>query len=508
MFSKKIVPLIIASALTLTTAAQQREQRTFIIFFDGLRPDYITPQVMPNLHAFRKQGVYGKAHHSVFPTVTRVNSASYATGSYPKHHGLLGNTVYFPQVEKTKGLNTGEASDLMRIDSATNGGLLTAVSLGEVLAAEGKKLMVFSSGSSGQALLQNHKVNNGTVINPELILPVQIRDKVVSEIGTPPAYAKPNTARHKWMVDAFLKYGMGADAPLVSALWFSDPDATAHAYGIGAPQTMEALRVVDQEFGRVLEGLGNYQAFNILISTDHGFVTYVGKEGIADLLIQSGMKKSKESEDVVIAEGAIYVRNHDKDTIQKIVSLLQQQDWIGPVFTRATKPGSMQGQIAGTLSFDAIHWQHPERAADILVDEAWNDAANSFGYKGSGFSKGVAGHGGTSPFEITIPLILSGPGFRKATESDLPTSNVDIVPTVLSLHGIAVPQSMDGRVLNELMVLPGKTKPGVVKKETLTSKVQQPWGTYELHLELSVLGKYRYINQTNIVRTKGVVKKL
>src|SRR5688500_7449047 len=74
--------------------------RTLIVFCDGLRPDYITAENMPNLFAFRKAGGYGIRHHSVFPTVTRVNSSSYSTGSYPAKNGLMGNTVYFPQVNK------------------------------------------------------------------------------------------------------------------------------------------------------------------------------------------------------------------------------------------------------------------------------------------------------------------------------------------------------------------------------------------------------------------------
>src|ERR1700754_4340757 len=76
--------------------------RILIVFFDGLRPDYITAEAMPNLYAFKQKGAYGKQHHSVFPTVTRVNSSSYSTGSYPATHGLMGNIVYFPEVYPNK----------------------------------------------------------------------------------------------------------------------------------------------------------------------------------------------------------------------------------------------------------------------------------------------------------------------------------------------------------------------------------------------------------------------
>ena len=114
--------------------------RTLIVFFDGLRPDYITAELMPKLYSFKQQACYGASHHSVFPTVTRVNSSSYSTGSYPATHGLMGNTVYFPEVDKVVGLNTGEASDLNRIDSATKGHLLTtSSSLGQELKKAGKK---------------------------------------------------------------------------------------------------------------------------------------------------------------------------------------------------------------------------------------------------------------------------------------------------------------------------------------------------------------------------------
>ena len=146
---KKNISLLFLLLLSVVASAQTKNidsLRTLIVFFDGLRPDYITAEGMPNLYAFKKKATYGKAHHSVFPTVTRVNATSYATGSYPGTHGLMGNSVYFPQVSKTKSLNTGDASELNIISKALNGHLLTAVSLGEVLKQNGKDMMVFSSG--------------------------------------------------------------------------------------------------------------------------------------------------------------------------------------------------------------------------------------------------------------------------------------------------------------------------------------------------------------------------
>ena len=501
---KLFLSILIFSFSISNTDAQvnTNRSRTIIFMFDGLRPDYITKELMPNLHAFKKAGSYGAQNHSVYPTVTRVNSASYATGSYPAQHGLLGNTVYFPQVDKLKGLNTGEAKELMRVAEATNNNLLTAISLGEILAAQGERLMVFSSGSSGQAYLQNHKVNNGAIINPELILPASFKDEVINAVGTPPAYAKPNEGRHKWMVDAFMKYGLKEDGPMVSAIWFSDPDGTAHAEGIGSPLAIQALKIVDQQFARIIDGLkskGWMNHTNILISTDHGFVTNGGTESIADVLIKNGLKQSRESDDVVVAEGALYVKDHNREKIKGIVDFLQQQEWIGPIFTKAEKAGGLEGWVEGTLSFDAIHWNHKDRMADILVDENWDDRTNNFGYKGTSLSRGVAGHGGFSPYEVHIPLIANGPAFKKSFVSNLPTSNIDIVPTVLYLCGIKPPATMDGRVLNELLVNAPKISVQS-KTEITTVTTTKPWGTYTISIKRSILEKYNYVNYTKVER--------
>lgn len=489
--------LLTAEAQTGTPAKENRD-KTLIVFFDGLRPDYITQDVMPNLYAFKQQACYGTQHHSVFPTVTRVNSASYSTGSYPATHGLLGNTVYFPQVNKVKGMDTGDAEDLNKINAATNGHLLTTTSLGEVLQAAGEKMMVFSSGTTGQALLQNHTVSGGAIINPGMILPAAIAPEITAALGVPPAYTKPNAGRHAWVANAFMKYGMAAGGPLVSAIWFSDPDGAAHSDGIGSPLALKALGIVDHEFGRIIDSLrssGQLAHFNILISTDHGFVTYAGKEDVTSFLIKEGIKKDKESDDVVVSEGAIYVKDHDTAVIHTIVRRLQAQEWVGAIFTKGSQAGSMQGTVPGTLSFESIHWNHADRCGDILVAPDWDNRKNSTGYAGTSFSKGIAGHGGSSPYEIHIPFMASGPAFKKAFQNTLPSSNVDIVPTVLSLYHLPVPAVMDGRPLTELLA--GNTaKP----KAATTRKITTQAGNYQLMLEVSEWGKYRYVNYTQVTR--------
>ena len=500
-------PLLFGISLILTGFAHAQESnsrfktKTLIVFFDGLRPDYITGEQMPNLFAFKKTAAWGKHHHSVFPTVTRVNSASYATGSYPATHGLLGNSIYIPEVAPNKSIGTTFA-DLSKIPAATSGPLLTAKSIGEVLADAGQKMMVFSSGTTGQAFLQNHTVN-GAVVNPGLILPEAFKKQVLDEIGQVSEGTDEDLGKHKWITDALLKYGLVQNGPLVSAIWFSDPDGAAHEHGIGSPEAVDAIKYVDGQFGRIVAALqskGADEQFNVIISTDHGFVTHTGKQGLTDFLIKEGFKKDKESDDVVVAEGAIYVKNHDEKVISDVVAALHKQEWVGAVFTKGAKKGDAQGRVKGTLSFDLIHYNHPKRSGDILVAPNWNDAKNDKGFAGTDFSGGVAGHGGSSPYEINIALLAAGPDFKTGATTELPTSNIDIVPTILNIYNLPKPATMDGRAVTELLKKPQKVN-GTSKKRIVQTEVTYPWGTYKLSAETSVFGEYQYFNYAKTERT-------
>jgi predicted AlkP superfamily pyrophosphatase or phosphodiesterase len=507
IIAQLITVLCFATVANAQQQPKQKKLRTLIVFFDGLRPDYITPEGMPNLYAFKKQGVFGSQHHSIFPTVTRLNASAYSTGTYPAKSGILGNKVYFPQVDKVKPLNTGDASELLRVDSATKGQLLTSITLGEVLKAAGKRFMVFSSGSTGQALLQNPKVSSGPTVNSDMILPESYKETVFKAVGPFPT-SDVHSAKHIWAVDALIKLGLAPNGPDVSAIWLSDPDHTTHADGIGVPSAVAAIKMVDEEFGRILQYIKSQNledVYNIIVSADHGFITHVGKKTITSFLIEKGFKKDKTSDDVVVAEGALYVKDHNPAVIKNIVVALQEANFIGAIFTKAAKPGDVKGWVDGTISFDAIHWNHPTRAGDILVDEKWDDRKNKFGYGGTSFSTGPAGHGGFSPYEVHIALMASGPSFKKNFVSKLPTANIDITPTVLYLHNIPVPKVMDGRVAYELLkVKAPASAPTTTKIENIETSVKTSTGTYKLTLQRTILGKYIY---NDFAKTERVLSK-
>ena len=100
--------VVAALACVAAPAAQKRpDRRLLIVVVDGLRPDYVTREAMPRLTRLGERGIVFTAHHSVVPTVTRVNGSSLVTGAYPETHGLLGNAIYIPSANPTRVLDTG-----------------------------------------------------------------------------------------------------------------------------------------------------------------------------------------------------------------------------------------------------------------------------------------------------------------------------------------------------------------------------------------------------------------
>lgn len=474
-----------------------------LIVIDGLRPDYVTPELMPNLHAFGERGIVGMKHHAVFPTVTRVNASSISTGSYPETHGLMGNSVYFPVLSPTQGLTTSDRSVLQRIDQATDGNLLTAQTLGEVLQLNGKKLLVVSSGSTGSAFLLNHKVSGGAIIHTDFTLPESLHATVVERLGEPAGDdGYPKTWAVDRTIDAFLEVGLPEVQPDAAILWLTEPDHTAHKAGVGAPTTVAALAGVDAAFGRLISGLeakGLGDQTNIFVTSDHGFSTHQGRQDLRLMLVATQLKKELDSDDVVLVDGAIYVNVEEENRVPLIVKQLQRFKFIGPIFTRPANPGDAESSVPGTLSTDLARWSH-DRSAEILISADWSHDKNDFGYAGTSFQKGVAGHGTSSPYDIHNTLIAAGPDIRSGTKSMVPSGNVDFAPTFLYLLGIEPPKSMTGRALSELLT--DGPSPASVEVTTASHSVSVKEGTtrYKLTAFESVVGEHRYLDYTQVDR--------
>jgi len=68
-------------------------QRIVIAMYDGLGLDYLESSPMPALREMMTQGLF-KPVSAVFPTVTNANNVSICCRTWPKDHGITGNSYY------------------------------------------------------------------------------------------------------------------------------------------------------------------------------------------------------------------------------------------------------------------------------------------------------------------------------------------------------------------------------------------------------------------------------
>jgi arylsulfatase A-like enzyme len=496
--------MLAAIALALSAAgptAQQPSPRShLVIVVDGLRPDYVTPTVMPRLHRLGQRGIVFTAHHAVFPTVTRVNASSFVTGAYAETHGLMGNNIYIPKANPTKGLDTGDRANLEAVERA-EGTLLTAPTLSEILRPAGKKLLVVSSGSSGSAYLLNHTVATGGIVHYEFSRPADVAARAAAVLGPAPAHAMPNDPQNQWAIDAYLTLGLNEIHPDVTFMWLNDPDGTAHTNGIGAEPTLKSLALVDAGIGRIEDALRSKRLLertNIIVTSDHGFSTHNHGFRLVDLVEPFAKPMADGSKDIAVVEGAIYLRSgRDPARLAAIVTALQKRPEVGAIFTRPKPNAGVEGEVPGTLSFDVARWNHP-RAGDILVSSNWTGEKNPHGFAGATTDGGVAGHGSSSPYDIHNTLIAAGPDFREHAVSGVPTGNVDVTPTLLHLLGLKPPPSVAGRVIDE--ALRGGPEPSSVHVEHVKDTVRTTDLTYELTAHISIVAGRRYLDFTEVTR--------
>lgn len=508
MIGRAVLTLGLVLALAVVVRVQPGPtHRHLLLVLDGLRPDYVTKDVMPNLHAFAGRGVTFTDHHAVYPTVTRVNASSISTGAYPERHGILGNSVFFPRVDANRFLDTGQRENLERIQHDQDGVLLTAATLGETLRANGKTMLAVGAGTSGAVFLLNHTVSGGAVLHTDYALPALLHQRTLAELGPPPAAGQPNDARNRRAVNAFLRIGLPSVDPAVTVMWLSDPDTTAHALGMGHPTTIEALRRLDREVLNIQEGLraaGLFDVYNIWVTSDHGFATHTGAPAVRALLEPFAGSLPDGSPRIVHGETAIYVRDGDRRTVSQIVRALQSTAGVGAIFTQPDRRGSLAGSVEGTLSFEVARGGHA-RTGDILYSPDWTDALNSYGVAGTSASNGVAGHGSSSPFEIHNTLFAAGPDIKQGATVNIPSGNVDFAPTFLHMLGLAIPSSMQGRPLAEALRTPisGVPAPSVRRSQQVASTSD---GTYSQTAFFSIVrvgsNDYRYLDYTKVTRVK------
>ena len=469
------------------TAPQFRSSARLILIVvvDGLRPDSINPEDTPTLYRLRQEGVNYINSHSVFPTVTRVNAAAISTGHYPDANGLVSNSMFVPAVNPNRAFETSDYRQLLKMRDVTEGRLLFMPSMAEHLNAHSIRFAAVSSGSTGSALLLNHRAPEGVGVlvngnfdpGKRVAYPDEVSKAILAHFG--PAPREENSAGVDWADRVLREYVLPELKPDVLIDWQTEPDGAQHRYGTGSEEARKALANSDRNLGLTLarlQELGLGDKTDVIVLSDHGFSLHNFRADATRALIDAGLKSSPDSDDVVLASNGqsvlVHVKRRDAQRIRRIVRFLQTQDWVDVIFTdklRPTpsgrrfiggpKPVDELGWVSGTFSLQLIKQVNFHRGPDILFTLPWSSATNSFGVPGKHYVNGsgnagaltgaASGHGGLSPWLVRNTLMLWGPDFKRGVTIRMAAGNVDIAPTVLVLKAQAAGESLGGRVLRE-----------------------------------------------------------
>ncbi len=424
------------------------ERGAVLLVLDGLRPDFVTPRLMPNLDALAQRGVRYTRSHAVWPTVTRVNASSIATGCYPATHGIPDNQLVARDLDPTLVLDAGSHEDLARLREVRDGRVLRRPTLAERVSAAGGSSAVVGTGSPGSSQLHHPDADahGDAVHNQAFWLGVE-RAEVEADLGAPmPEGTAPNVQQNRWFMRLVTERLLPGGADYV-VFWHCDPDKTQHRHAVGHPRAIEALREADRNVGRLvasLEELALSERYDLIVTSDHGFSTNVpalGEPKVREALAATGFAPSE----AVVAGSGIYL--DDPERAASAAAVLRALDGIGAVFTGARGAPVVEG----TLPLAAVG-QGGEDGADLVFSQAWSDDENEHGWRGlrAGGTRPASNHGSASPWEIRNTLILAGPSFAEGVVSDVPAGNVDLAPTLAHVLGVAGDE-MDGRVLHEAL---------------------------------------------------------
>lgn len=446
-----------------------RWPRFIIVVFDAMRRDMITPALAPNLRRFLDEGSDFPRSRCVFPSVTRVNATALACGAVPGATGVIANKFFDPNVFNDKLLHTGQYDDMRAAEAAYNGRFVESPSLGEILAQNGMKVAVVSSGSPGTTHLLNPRAAQlGQVTlclsDWRVSTPAHYAAHILERFGPIPAAAKPNLERIRLQMRITLEAVLPEIEPDVLIFWFSDPDSTYHPCGIGSPESEAAIRNVDQQFGLLLEAWRTQAGADrcqIFVCSDHGQVTTRDRVYVkpsmreAGIEIGSSFTETRGVAGTTSYYGAIRIRDGEPRTMKRVADWLNEQPWCAHVFTPAKGDG-LNGLVPGTLDRTLLMVEHA-RAPEVYYTMRADDNVNQWGWRGTcyfdsdEYPVGGGTHGGLHEIEMNNLLAAQGTGFKQAFSSAWPASHVDVVPTILHALGLPAPASVTGRVLNEAL---------------------------------------------------------
>ena len=508
-FSSRFPLILWVCLLSARSFAAGKAAHVIMIVWDGMRPDFVSPEHTPTLSELGARGVIFRNHHSAYVTSTEVNAAVLATGAYPGVNGITGNNEFRPAVNPTNKIMTAELGVVRKADGAGGNRFLTLPTVAESLHRQGRRTAVAGAKEVGLLADRLARADDslGAVLFDGRTLPESMLGAITNLLGPFPPAAIPKARRDQWTTEALIGPLWGKEAPAFSVLWLSEPDASQHATGPGSQTSLAAIRSSDSNLRRVLDVLdrrGLREQTDIIVVSDHGFSTVFQIADVTAVLKTNGFAAvnqlspggARTGDIVVVNNGGtvfLYVTGHDADLTAKAVHFLQTQPFCGVVLTREPVEGAFRLADARIDSPDA---------PDIVMSLCWQPDKSTNGTPGLigastreyGVGKGT--HSSLSLYDLHNTCVAAGPDFRPGFTDDLPTGNVDVAPTILWILGVAPEAKLSGRVLSEALADSRMPVPAAARHR-LEANWSGAGGTWRQTLDYSEVNGVIYLDQGN-----------
>lgn len=429
--------------------------RFVVVVLDGLRPDLVSAAATPNLARLIASGTRFARARSVFPSETRVATSSLTTGCRPGAHGLAANTLFDASLAPDRLLRTSDLADLALLARGRESPL-ERPTLGERLAAAGRRLAVVSGGTPGSARLLHPAAERLGAFRWNVADTAgAAAERVRERLGPTPPHGVPNLARVEFIGRVLTEVVLPELRPEVALLWCPEPDISCHYRGIGAEATLgQALRAADALVGKVLgwrDAQPDADEIAILALSDHGMVTGPHCIDVAEELRRAGFRAGPgfaDGAEVAVAPAAapgLWLR--DPALARPVAEFLGAQPWAGPLLARDPVALGLPDALPLAL-LDAAHARSP----DLTLTFAGSEDPDAFGIPGSapfdasGIPEGGGMHGGLHRRELATLLVMEGGPFRRGAVAERAADLSDVAPTLLHLLGVGA-EGTQGRVL-------------------------------------------------------------
>jgi predicted AlkP superfamily pyrophosphatase or phosphodiesterase len=404
----------LAAPITVEHGPNTAEQRTkpyvILVSLDGFRYDYPRIYHSPNLDALGASGASApEGMIPAYPSITFPNHYTIVTGLYPEHHGIVANAFYDPARKQVYSYKDEQA--------VTDGTWYGGTPLWVLAEQQGMRSACFfwpGSEANIQSVLPTYYMKY------DAKFPNRKRVEQVLEWLQLPAERRPH----------FI------------TLYFSDVDSAGHAHGPDSPEVASAVREVDDEIGRLVEGVAKLNLrVDVLVVADHGMAKVEG-----DWINLSAYFDSRLLEKGV--ESFMYPRS--EEAAAKIYAALDGKSDKFKVYRSGAVPAGLH--FDGNLR-EGDPVAIPTGPYLIRVNAPPPTAAGDAMHP-AGPPVGMHGYDPAHLPEMKAIFFAAGPDIRPG-EKVGPFENVNLYPFVARILGLDISHLKTGKVDGDLTVLQG-----------------------------------------------------